>query len=61
MNKQIAKSTTRSHGKKGERRVLDDKVGKEVRKVKKKFTDIDKWSMEFETGGMEGSSQADAR
>ena len=45
----------------GESSILDGKVGKELKKAKKKFMDVDKWEMEFESVTAEGSSQADAR
>lgn len=45
----------------GESSILDGKVGKELKKAKKKFIDVDKWEMEFESVTAEGSSQADAR
>ena len=45
----------------GESSILEGKVGKELRKAKKKFMDVDNWEMEFESVTAEGSSQADAR
>lgn len=45
----------------GESSILDGKVGKELKKAKEKFRDVDKWEMEFESVTAEGSSQADAR
>lgn len=45
----------------GESSLLEGKVGKELKKAKKKFMDVDKWEMEFESVTAEGSSQADAR
>ena len=45
----------------GESSILEGKVGKELKKAKRKFMDVDKWEMEFESVTAEGSSQADAR
>lgn len=45
----------------GESSILEGKVSKELKKAKKKFMDVDKWEMEFESVTAEGSSQADAR
>lgn len=45
----------------GESSILEGKMGKELKKAKKKFMDVDKWEMEFESVTAEGSSQADAR
>lgn len=45
----------------GESSILEGKVGKELQKAKRKFMDVDKWEMEFESVTAEGSSQADAR
>lgn len=45
----------------GESSILEGRVGKELKKAKKKFMDVDKWEMEFESVTAEGSSQADAR
>ena len=41
--------------------ILEGKVGNELKKAKRKFMDVDKWEMEFESVTAEGSSQADAR
>lgn len=45
----------------GQSSILEGMVGKELKKAKKKFMDVDKWEMEFESVTAEGSSQADAR
>lgn len=34
----------------GKSNILEGKVGKELKKAKKKFMDVDKWEMEFESG-----------